>query len=184
MFGKPQCERWVQETLESILKYRETVRNPFAYAVGTLDHLIRKAIRENKKARAETDVQDGQPIAPDISPEENLLAKDRRIFEGLVAMRLKECLLSVVSKMPLKPKQLFLEYYELEKHDRRSREFLVTKYRLKTYNNLQVRIHRIGQAVTSRVMECMGESGSRLHDLDESQRRKLIRNYVRELLNS
>ena len=175
-------ERWVQETLTAVLQYRAKIRNLLAYAIGVLDHLIRKAIREEKRARAETSKADNT-VAADASAEKPLLADQDTDDDGLSA-KLKACFSLVVSGMAPKVRELFFDYYVLDKHDRRARESLVSKHQLKTYNNLQVKIHRATKRVTELVMKCMDEGDWQLNTRDEREMRKLIRNYVREVLKS
>lgn len=176
-------ERWVQETLTAVMQYRATIRSPLAYAIGILDHLIRKAIREEIKARREAN-KPNEPVTFDSSAESDLIAKQQRRVDSLVAATLKECLSSVVSGMSPQIRQLFFDYYALDTHDRRAREVLVEKYELKTYNNLQVKIHRVSKKITALVMKCMAERDSQLNTREDSERRKLIKNYIREILKS
>jgi DNA-directed RNA polymerase specialized sigma24 family protein len=199
---RPHADRWTQETLLAVWKNRPRLTSPWGFALGTLNRKISEAIRENQKARRSIstteneDESSGRPDkktiveqhkelwhtdSPDAILESGIIAKFEHVYEE----RLKSCATSAVSELPRPQKELFSKYYGFETHDRENRETLVEEYKLKSYDNLQVRIHRIWPAVLRLVGECIKRGGVSLTDfMNDKHGRKLVKDYVKRDIRS
>lgn len=199
---QPHADRWAQDTVLTVWKNLAKLTSPWGYAIGTLDRKTSEAIRENQRARKaisinndeddETEKTGGKDIIErhkelwdTDSPERIFESSGAAEFERLFEEKLENCAISAISKLSRSLRNLFVEYYKLGTHDRKKREGLVQKYRVKSYNNLQVKIHRSWPAVLRMVGECMEKSGVSLTTVMETSRyRKLVKDYVKKDIRS
>jgi RNA polymerase sigma factor (sigma-70 family) len=176
-----------QEIVTAVLTNRSDVEKPWEYAVGVIKIKVAQAIRKRREARKQSGSKDDLPRdlieeIPDSSSPEISLAVSAEELE-LTEKNLAECIEQAVLALPEPKRQLFVEYYGFETHDFKNREPLVQKYDTTTYNNLQVRVHRILQEILAEFDRCMELNHRSFAVIMKTETdKKLIANYVKRMV--
>jgi len=204
------ADDWAQETVIAVInklpELRDKKINPWSYVWGILRNEIKKAIKETMARRRNISLTPNRTDSLDTSSNESaqeqytqlwntntpdkilessIESENYEEFEVAYRKPLEGCAMSAISDLPKKQRRLFREYYALKTHDAVKRQTLVGKYDLKSYDNLQVTIHRIWPRVFSLIGKCMSKKGVSLTDLTKSKRGKqLVKNYVKKEIRS
>ena len=201
---RDNADEWAQDTVIVVLKklpdLRERGINPWNYAWGILRNYIRSAIRERQERRrdlrlAETySLESGSneaaheqftQLRTTNTPEKIFESSEHERFEEVHTQSLEDCTRAALLALPHVRRDLFGEYYALKTHDAEKRRALVEDYDLKTYNNLQVTIHRTWQKLYSSIGDCMNQEGGFPTDWSTTKHgQELIRNYVKKKICS
>lgn len=177
-----------QEIVMAVLAKRAAVEKPWEYAVGVIKKKVAQAIRKEREARNQSGGKDDnshrdliEEIPDSSSPEISLVLSAEEL--ELTEKKLAECIEQAVLALPESKRRLFVEYYGFETHDFKNRAPLVDRYNTSTYNNLQVRVHRILQEVLEGLDRCLESNHPSLVEIMKTETdRKLIRNYVKRMV--
>ena len=197
------ADEWAQNTvtviLEKLPELRERGINPWNYAWGILRNSIKRAIKEKQERRGDISLAEhsfetgnngvahGQfpQLSNTNTPDKILHSSENDKFEEVLIQSLEDCTRAALLALPEKRRNLFGEYYSLETHDAENRTALVDDYELKSYNNLQVTVHRTWQKLYASIGDCMNHEGGFPTDWSTTKHgQQLIRNYVKKKIRS
>lgn len=203
-----EADDHVQDALEILYKRLDRMRrrgiNPWFSALRTLKLKSFEANRRLQKERRNVSItpddsrergakEEGEVLnalrgGTAESPHELLERQEEEKARGTDAetqsrfeSAYEGCLGSAILGLPdERERMLYEDYYSLKTHDAAARKKLVESYHLSSYDNLQVKIHRMVGELTKAVEECMGKAGfPQSAGLGEKEKRKMVRRYTK-----